>query len=90
MAACTIYDLVDGYKWAPSMTALMDAQRVGNIYGRLHHQRPRRWMQVGAINDRIDGRTEGGEGNKDTSSIVHEYLCFSAGLPVPILPQKPV
>ena len=50
--------------------------------GRLHHQRPRRWMQVGAINDRIDGRTEGGEANKDTSSIVHVYLCtLSAASP---------
>ena len=52
--------------------------------GRLHHQRPRRWMQVGAINDRIDGRTEGGEAtwNKDTSSIVHIYLCtLSAASP---------
>jgi hypothetical protein len=35
-----------------------------NTQGRLHHQRPRRWMQVGAINDRIDGRTEGGKGKE--------------------------
>ena len=29
MAACTINDLGDGCKWAPSTTALMDAQREG-------------------------------------------------------------
>jgi len=30
-------------------------------------------MQEGAIHDLIDGRTEGGEANKDTNRIVHHH-----------------